>query len=79
MPQALYKLPKFHLISCCENFVNNVRCAFSHNFHTKELGKILVFGTVEMLQQIQSGLGITDPDFLTAFILFHSVKMNRLK
>ena len=50
----LRKIPKFHLISWCGNFVESTvirsklcgNCAFPWNFHTKKLGQIRVFCAV---------------------------------
>ena len=58
---SLRKIPKFHLISWCGNFVETHsfrrvlgdshqelygNCAFPHYYHTRKLGKIMVFYAV---------------------------------
>ena len=47
---SLHKVPKFHLISCCGNFVFLAicpklcgNCAFSQNFHTRHQVKLRYF------------------------------------
>ena len=75
MPQTLSKVPKVHLISWCENFVET---EFFQNFHTRKLGENLVFYAAKMLSRIESGGKITERNFVTAFILFHSMKIDRL-
>ena len=44
--QWLRKMPKFYLISWCENFVETAKFpkvfAFPQNFHTRKLGEISV-------------------------------------
>ena len=47
---TLPKNPKCHLISWCRNFVETLRKhAFPQNFHTRKLGEITVFYSVQSL------------------------------
>ena len=47
---ALRKIPKFHLISWCENFVKR------HNFDTSKLGETTAFYAVEALRVLNMPL-----------------------
>ena len=63
---TLHKIPYFHLISWCENFMeaHSVHsltdhpklcrnCAFSQNFHTRKLGEIMVLFEVLVWEMIK--------------------------
>ena len=78
------KLPKFHLISWCGNFVEVhsfrvwklAETAFPPNLHNKNLGKILVFCAMHLKQILSSR--IKNKIKYMAFLKFKSGRGNQI-